>query len=392
MRRCPIGVAVAVFLLVGVACSSSEQEPRQEDGDTLSSTDAKKSGSDLAELLNEPAYREVSDEAGALSVEIPSGWKVITGEDSEAGSGWSSFADESVGSSITASTDLHAWHNTSGVPGIYIVASRKLAQKYTDDELVESGPNDFFFSSCEPGARQDFDRSPYSGKMQTWRNCEGNSKANFLTLAAAPEGRECVVLLQIGMYGQTDVESGQRILDTFEADCGLVPSAESVREPPPEPAPSYAYPSTAGDLDCSDFDTREEAQRVLGQDPSDPNGLDGDRDGEACETLPRAPGSGLEPRPGTPVPQPERTTDTAPSGLATGVLEKPEITSYMYGTHAITDEVSGTRYALRSEDEGMLDGYVGQRVTIYGTLVPGYENGQIEGGPPLLSVTRVEPA
>jgi hypothetical protein len=147
-----------------------------------------------------------------------------------------------------------------------------------------------------------------------------------------------------------------------------------------------------GDLDCSDFDAREEAQSVLDQDPSDPNGLDGDRNGEACETLPRTSGSGLEPRPGTPVPQPERTTDTAPSGLATGVLEKPEITSYMYGTHAITDEVSGTRYALRSEDEGMLDGYVGQRVTIYGTLVPGYENGQIEGGPPLLSVTRIEPA
>ena len=118
MRRCLIGVVVTVFLLAGVACSSSEQEPRQEDGDALSSTDAKKSGSDLAELLNEPAYREVSDEAGALSVEIPSGWEVITGEDSEVGSGWSSFANESVDSSITASTDLHAWHNTSGVPGI----------------------------------------------------------------------------------------------------------------------------------------------------------------------------------------------------------------------------------------------------------------------------------
>ncbi len=77
--------------------------------------------------------------------------------------------------------------------------------------------------------------------------------------------------------------------------------------------------------------------------------------------------------------------------VATGVLEKPEATSYMYGTHAITDEASGDRYALKSE-EGLLDGHVGERVTVYGTLVPGYENGQIEGGPPLLDVTRVEPA
>jgi hypothetical protein len=76
---------------------------------------------------------------------------------------------------------------------------------------------------------------------------------------------------------------------------------------------------------------------------------------------------------------------------ATGVVEKPEITSYMYGSHAITDEVSGKRYALRSE-ESLLDDYVGQRVTVFGTSVPGYEGGAIEGGPPLIEVDQVKPA
>jgi hypothetical protein len=79
------------------------------------------------------------------------------------------------------------------------------------------------------------------------------------------------------------------------------------------------------------------------------------------------------------------------SVVATGVLEKPEVTSYMYGTHAITDEASGTRYALRSESVG-LDAYVGQRVIVYGLPAPGYENGQVEGGPLLLDVASVEPA
>jgi tyrosine-protein phosphatase YwqE len=77
--------------------------------------------------------------------------------------------------------------------------------------------------------------------------------------------------------------------------------------------------------------------------------------------------------------------------VATGVLEKPEATTYMYGTHAITDEASSMHYALISENVD-LDAYVGQRVTVYGVPVPGYENGQIEGGPPLLEVTWVEPA
>lgn len=74
--------------------------------------------------------------------------------------------------------------------------------------------------------------------------------------------------------------------------------------------------------------------------------------------------------------------------VTTGVLEKPGVTTYMYGTHTITDEASGTSYALKSESVD-LDSYVGQRVTVYGTPVPGYQNGAIEGGPPLLDVTQV---
>jgi micrococcal nuclease len=41
-------------------------------------------------------------------------------------------------------------------------------------------------------------------------------------------------------------------------------------------------------LDCAGFETHEEAQRVLEQDPSDPNYLDGDDDGVACEDLPKS--------------------------------------------------------------------------------------------------------
>src|SRR3712207_2204487 len=40
------------------------------------------------------------------------------------------------------------------------------------------------------------------------------------------------------------------------------------------------------DLDCSDFDTQQEAQAELERDPSDPHGLDADKDGIACEELP----------------------------------------------------------------------------------------------------------
>src|SRR5215210_7868013 len=42
------------------------------------------------------------------------------------------------------------------------------------------------------------------------------------------------------------------------------------------------------DLDCEDFETQEEAQAALDQDPADPNNLDPNHDGIACALLPSA--------------------------------------------------------------------------------------------------------
>jgi endonuclease YncB( thermonuclease family) len=46
----------------------------------------------------------------------------------------------------------------------------------------------------------------------------------------------------------------------------------------------------ADDKDCSDFDTQPEAQRFFeSRQPGDPHNLDGDGDGQACESLPGGP-------------------------------------------------------------------------------------------------------
>src|SRR4028118_211282 len=82
----------------------------------------------------------------------------------------------------------------------------------------------------------------------------------------------------------------------------------------------------------------------------------------------------------------------SPTIEVTGMIEEPEITTYMYGSHAIVDEASGERYALRSEEEGLLSDSKGRRATVSGTLVPDYENGAVEGGPPLIEVDEIQPA
>lgn len=51
----------------------------------------------------------------------------------------------------------------------------------------------------------------------------------------------------------------------------------------PEPFTAVRAAQAQGDLDCADFATQQEAQAEYDADPSDPNGLDADSDGSACE-------------------------------------------------------------------------------------------------------------
>ncbi len=55
----------------------------------------------------------------------------------------------------------------------------------------------------------------------------------------------------------------------------------------------FGFTASAGaqDLDCDDFATQEEAQANLNANPSDPNNLDRDNDGIACENLPSGGGT-----------------------------------------------------------------------------------------------------
>ncbi|MBA2276768.1 MAG: excalibur calcium-binding domain-containing protein [Chloroflexia bacterium] len=76
--------------------------------------------------------------------------------------------------------------------------------------------------------------------------------------------------------------------------------------------------ASAQNLNCDDFSSQGEAQAVLAADPSDPNGLDGDSDGIACESLP---GGGGQPSASVPQTQPDPATVTEPRAEPATVTE-----------------------------------------------------------------------
>lgn len=60
-------------------------------------------------------------------------------------------------------------------------------------------------------------------------------------------------------------------------------ASSAVAQEPFDPTPFIGQ----GDIaNCADFASQADAQAVLRADPSDPNDLDRDRDGIACETRP----------------------------------------------------------------------------------------------------------
>jgi hypothetical protein len=168
-----------------------------------------------------PDYSVVKDDV--LTAEFPSNWGTATGADSEAGqSSWSSYLGNDVGASITAAPDLEGW-GASVTVGSYVVASKALADSYTNEDLVVSGPNDMSGACTQEDAR-DFEQGSFQGTVQTWSGCDGEPSLYFYTVAAAPEDRECVVVMKLGGFGEAERKLGQHIIDTFEVDCGALPA------------------------------------------------------------------------------------------------------------------------------------------------------------------------
>lgn len=90
---------------------------------------------------------------------------------------------------------------------------------------------------------------------------------------------------------QTDrgngIGGGSSVCDRAASGAEEDPESTPEQQPPPVYSTGDIPPLPSdGNYDCADFETREQAQAVLDQDPSDPHYLDGEGDGVPCEDLP----------------------------------------------------------------------------------------------------------
>lgn len=159
---------------------------------------------------NYSEYTQISDDYGAIVVEVPSGWTDING------SAWIDEGDV-IGASIWAAPDLDSFINTWGTPGVIFNVSDDLARLGGYVQLLDIY-RDLYIGSCELDGRYDYDDGYYRGKFDYFVKCGGSGGADFLVLTAVPidTSVSMLILVEVQILTNADVDAADRILATFD--------------------------------------------------------------------------------------------------------------------------------------------------------------------------------
>jgi serine protease Do len=151
-------------------------------------------------------YAIVSDDAELIQIEIPGEWGEIKGAP------WV-IDEETVGASVAASADLDGFYDNYTTPGVFFGASRLLAESYDEDTLLDANT---FNDDCTYEGREEYEDQLYTGKFEVYSNCGGEGGGTLIQVAAVPEGRDFIILLQMVAVSEADLEALDHMLQSFE--------------------------------------------------------------------------------------------------------------------------------------------------------------------------------
>ncbi|CAN5377742.1 hypothetical protein BH23ACT9_BH23ACT9_24850 [soil metagenome] len=152
------------------------------------------------------SYVAVTDDTGAISVEIPAEWADVDGRPytDEAGR---DFFD------VRASTDLEGFAGTWDVPGIIVNASTDAAQSLNEEALLDQRL-ELFSEQCDYLGRQPYADPLYTGQADVFENC-GGTQTGYLILGAVPTSRAFLIRVEVQVVDERDIEALARALETF---------------------------------------------------------------------------------------------------------------------------------------------------------------------------------
>lgn len=153
------------------------------------------------------SYTKITDDSGALVIEVPSVWNDTSGAP------WVSNGKE-IGVSIEASTNMSAFDNGYDTPGVYFAASKNA-------NLIETGSTALLekiaggLTECTPGDVSPYDDGTFTGSYQAFKNCGGGT-SGAVVLVAMPAGKTYIVLVVASIVSQADLAALDHIFQTFD--------------------------------------------------------------------------------------------------------------------------------------------------------------------------------
>lgn len=143
------------------------------------------------------AYETITDDSGAIEVEVPTAWTDIDGSARE------------FGPTVVASTNIDGLLGGWEDPGVLFTASTQVDGSNPDpvlDELLQA--------ECTSQGRQDYDDGLYRGKYELTTNCAGTD-TGYLVLVAAPDDNAFATIVAMQLVSDADLEALDRVLESF---------------------------------------------------------------------------------------------------------------------------------------------------------------------------------
>lgn len=151
---------------------------------------------------NYSEYVTISDDSGALTLDVPASWGDVDG------SAWE-LEGETIGLSVVAAPSVDDFNNSWDTPGVFFGATDQFTVSI--DEVLDL----FDLSTdCTYSERAAYDDGTYTGQYDVWLNC-GGTDTLLVVLVATPPDASYHTLVMVQVVSDADLAALDQILATF---------------------------------------------------------------------------------------------------------------------------------------------------------------------------------
>lgn len=150
-------------------------------------------------------YTTITDDSGALSVEVPADWTDVDGAPFT-GIGGHEFLD------VRASPNLQQYSESWGVSGVTVSAA-PMADDLTPEAIFASYGE--LTAQCTPSKTDAYSDGVYDGQYSYFTGCGGAS--DFVIVAAYPSDRSYVIIVTVAVASEADLPAIERVMGSFAA-------------------------------------------------------------------------------------------------------------------------------------------------------------------------------